>query len=403
MTDSLKSWILSFESGRQWLNKLSAPITKMQFTSYLKQYCKAVKKTPDELINLKMEGLKNVGTAKEWQAENLLETFFSKSKLSKSAKLNLRNAVFSFYKHNRRDLQKQTASNVKDETPESKKRNPSLEDLKALEDKAHLAKDKALIWFIASTSCRVGTVVLLKWEDLKPTENVNVPFSLEIESSRLKGSGVGKYKGLKQITFVHKYAYEKLEAYKKEAKLLGYDLKPESPLFIAYRQKGEIQQLSDKAINALFTNLSLMAFEDLETKRFSPHDLREFFQSSLESSGMQENLICPIMAHKAKGISQSYSSHNYKELMEKYETALPYLIPQTVEKVKAELEETKTEQQVQIESMKAEHKKEKEEQNKKIEELEDHFEAKLAETMRKAIDFINEAQKEANKKPKSRE
>ena len=53
--------------------------------------------------------------------------------------------------------------------------------------------------------------------------------------------------------------------------------------------------------------------------------------------------------------------------------------------------------------MKAEHKKEKEEQDKKIEELEDRFEEKLAETMRNAIDAINQFQKEAqtaNKKPK---
>jgi hypothetical protein len=39
----------------------------------------------------------------------------------------------------------------------------------------------------------------------------------EIESKRLKGAGIGKYKGLKQITFLHKFAFEKLEAYRKEA------------------------------------------------------------------------------------------------------------------------------------------------------------------------------------------
>ena len=48
---------------------------------------------------------------------------------------------------------------------------------------------------------------------------------MEIESKRLKGSGVGKYKGLKQITFVHKLAYDKLLAYKQEAQKKGYLLK----------------------------------------------------------------------------------------------------------------------------------------------------------------------------------
>ncbi len=397
MTESLKEWILSFSSGQTWLNKLSAPITKRQFTSYLKQYCEAVKKTPDELITLKMEGLKNVGTEKEFQAENLLEGFFSESKMSQSAKLNLRNAVFSFFKHNRRALEAQTASNIKAESPESKKRRPDLEDLTALEAKAHLAKDKAFIWFIASTSCREGTISLLKWEDLKPTENKNVPYSLEIDSTKLKGKGIGKYRGLKQITFVHRYAYEKLLDYKEEAKLLGYELKPESPLFIAYRQKGKIQALSDKSMNALFSNLSLMAFGDLEVKRFSPQDLREFFQSACESASIQSNMISPLMAHKIKGVDAHYSSHDKEELLVKYETALPWLIPETLEQVKAKSLEIKTQQQQQIEGLKAEHKKESEEQNKKIEELEDHFEAKLAETMKKAIDAINEFSKEAQK------
>ena len=111
----------------------------------------------------------------------------------------LKNAVFSFYKHNRRGLESQTASNIKNEPPESKMRKATLDDLVALESVTHSARDKALLWFFASTSVRVGTLVLLKWEDLKPTENPKVPFMLEIESKRLKGAGIGKYKGLKCV------------------------------------------------------------------------------------------------------------------------------------------------------------------------------------------------------------
>ena len=54
-------------------------------------------------------------------------------------------------------------------------------------------------------------------------------------------------------------------------------------------------------------------------------------------------MISPIMAHKVKGVDQHYSSHDYKELLAKYETALPFLLPQTVEKIKSELDQTKTE------------------------------------------------------------
>lgn len=234
MTDEQDSWIISYPSGRAWLNKLGSPRTKRIFTRYLKTYCDAVQKTPDELITIKIDGLKNVGTAKEWQAEDLLESFFAHCNMKPTAKLMLKNTVFSFYKHNRRALEAQTASNVKNEAPESKKRKPTLDDLKTLEISSHLARDKAIIWFMASTSCRVGTFALLNWKDLKPTGNPEVPYSLEIESKRLKGAGIGKYKGMKQVTFLHKYASEKLEAYKQEAKVKGYDLKPNLIVFRSF-------------------------------------------------------------------------------------------------------------------------------------------------------------------------
>ena len=348
MTDLKDAWLTSFPSGKTWLNKLGSPNTKRQFTNYFKIYCDTVQKTPEELINLKVEGLQNVGTAKEFQAENLLENFFSECKMKPTAKLMLKNAVFSFYKHNRRALEGQTASNIKNETPESKMRKPTLEDLEALESVTTSTRDKALIWFLASTSCRVGTLILLKWQDLKPTENMNVPFMLEIESKRLKGSGIGKYKGLKQITFLHRFAYEKLDAYKQEAKAKGYDLKEDSPLFCAYYNQGKIQGLGIKGINQIFDFLSLKAFGDLEKKRFSPHDLREFFQSALESANIQENMISPIMAHKIKGIAQNYSSHDFKELLSKYESALPYLVPKSVQELQDELIKSETEKEKRI-------------------------------------------------------
>ena len=81
-----------------------------------------------------------------------------------TARLMLRNAVFSFYKHNRRSIRsnKQQAT-LRMKPRESKKRKPTTEDLTVLESVSHSARDKALIWFFGSTSVRVGTLVLLKW------------------------------------------------------------------------------------------------------------------------------------------------------------------------------------------------------------------------------------------------
>ena len=108
MTEQRDAWLNSYPSGRAWLNKLGSQHTRKKFAEYFMAYCDAVKKNPYELISLKIEGLQNVGTAKEWQAEDLLESFFAQCDRKPTAKLMIKNAFFSFYKHNRRALEGQT-------------------------------------------------------------------------------------------------------------------------------------------------------------------------------------------------------------------------------------------------------------------------------------------------------
>ncbi len=54
-----------------------------------------------------------------------------------------------------------------------------------------------------------------------------------IEAERLKGGGKGKYRGTKQICFVHSLAAKKLKRYDEELKKRGIEIAPESPIFVA--------------------------------------------------------------------------------------------------------------------------------------------------------------------------
>jgi hypothetical protein len=144
MTEDRAIWINSFASGKIWQNKLGSKLTKQKFAEYFNIYSIAVQKNPDELLKLKRTPLefaillrdeKDASKIKENEAEDLLESFFAECKMKPTAKLMLKNAVFSFYMHNKRSLEPSTASNIKNETPESKKRKPTLEDLVALESR----------------------------------------------------------------------------------------------------------------------------------------------------------------------------------------------------------------------------------------------------------------------------
>jgi hypothetical protein len=280
----LISWILRFESGKTWYNKLVSEATKKVFLQRLRLYCDGIGKTPDELIELKVDGLRAVNTSKEFQAENSLETFLTTCNLTPNMKQGLKIAVLSFYARNRRRLEKDTAQNV--DVPEPKKRRPKTSDLIELENGFTYLRDKSLSAFIASTSFRDGTIPLLIWGDLKATNDPEIPYYLIIDSSRLKGKGRGKYKGIIQVGFIHYLAAEKLEAYEKELEWKGYQLNETDPIFIAYNKQSIVKPLSRHSIDALFTEASLRAWHDLKKKRFSPQDLRSFVQSALENAGV---------------------------------------------------------------------------------------------------------------------
>ena len=142
--------------------------------------------------------------------------------MTPSVKAESKNAIISFFKHNWRNLNPNVASDI--EAPEAKKRTPIIEDIQALDANMTTARDKALVWFFPSTAVRVETLTKLTKGDLKPTNDAEVPYYLEIEAKRLKGAGIGKYKGIKQVTFIHKLAWQKVQDYFAEAKRKGYNL-----------------------------------------------------------------------------------------------------------------------------------------------------------------------------------
>jgi len=269
MTDSLVQWILQYETGRAWYNKLLSEVTKCIYLQRFKRYCDAVEKNPDELIDLKVEGLKSINTSKEFQAENLFETFLATSALTPNMKDSVKNAVLSFYAKNRRRLEPDTAENI--QVPEPKKRCPKTQDLVELENAFTTLRDKALLWFVASAPFRLTSITRLKWSDLKPTNDREIPYCMVIEGARLKGSGQGKYKGIRQVCFLHYLASKKLEAYKMELARKGYHITEDDPIFIPYRKEGKPTAFSPFSIEANFGEACLRAWHNLEKKEvFAP-------------------------------------------------------------------------------------------------------------------------------------
>jgi hypothetical protein len=326
-TESLKKWLKSFHSGKVWLSKLRSNVTVRVYLPNFKRYCEATDKNPDELIRLKMEGQQNVGTNKEFQAEELHDLTIDGLDLTPHGKANMSMAVISFYKHNRRPF-----VNVKNfERPEAKKRTPTLSDIEDLGHVAKTRRDEFLIWFLATAPFREGTLDKLTFSDLVKTGDEELPIMVNVEAGRLKGNGRGKYKGLRQICFVNYFVETKLKDYVTEAKRRGIEINPETSLFVSYNGKGKAVKgsvLSKNRIRDIFSDLSLEAWDDLEQKRFSPHDIRSFTNTAMEKAKITENWRSVIMGHKPRGVKgKFYSDPATKELLAQFKTALPYIIP----------------------------------------------------------------------------
>jgi len=361
MTDSIDTWLLSFECGRTWFNSITAPRTKELYSKALKQYCDAVGKNPDELLELKVEGIRNIATSKEFQAEKLLDNFlYNNPDITIHIRIGILCAVKSFYKENWRELNKKVGEKLT--LPQAKKRTPTMQDLIAMDEVMMYQRDKAILWFLESAPFRVGTLTKLTWNDLKSTQQLLkenreklqgqvkrtleedqqiaklVPCYFEIKADRMKGAGQGKYVGVKQVAFLHHYAVEKLEKYKLELKKYGIEAKPDSQIFLAFTNnpynKGKGDTL--KNIGIIFTNACSMAWSDDENKKFSPQDMRDFLQSALEKVEVNPNLISPLLGHKVKGVDKHYSNHDIEEFLQVFVKALPLLVPQSAEQVRAE-------------------------------------------------------------------
>jgi integrase len=337
MIDDLIKWLKGFRSGQLWFVQLKSPETIRLYLPYLKTYCDATGKNPDELIGLKMEGQKQVGTNKEFIAEELHDIVITQLTVPDSVKSNISDAVKSFYKHNRRPL-----INIKKfDKPSPRERTPTLEDILDLDNVARTQRDKALLWLLTTAPFREATITKLKWSDFKETNDKELPLIINIESERLKGSGKGKYRGIKQICFVNHFVCDKILRYTKEAEAKGYKLNADDPVFFGYRGENgngngdKLKPLSDSAIRYTFQKMSLNAWHDLETKRYSPHDFRRFGETMMEKARINPNWINVIMGHKVRGVKGHYSKPSLEELKTQFKDVLPYIIPAHKQKVKS--------------------------------------------------------------------
>jgi len=298
----------------RWLRKIESSVSRNRYTRSLMGYCETTEKTPSELIALK----KN---SRDHDAEDLLDEFVEnaqKANYPNSMIWNIAITVKSFYKWNYQDLSrgagKITLVKVRPY------RTPDKETLLKFLEGAN-SRDKALISLVACTGISEGSLPQLKWNHIWSDlieKNLDIPH-IGLTSAEIKGKGKGKYEGVQQVTFLTPYARNALLSYRQWREIKEKKpLTPESYMFVTVT----------KPYNRLTIGNVSRIFKQRSTEtgiKFSPHDLRRFVQTGLETARLQPNWIKKILRHKVAGEENPYSQPKIEELREAYATALPQL------------------------------------------------------------------------------
>jgi len=305
----IELWASKYPEVMAWLPKIQA---KELSALSLYHFCKWAGKTPTELLAMKQD-------IRSLEIEKLLDKFVAipDDVLSNVKKFLRTNAVKSFFKHNYVDIARAAGAIQLVKTKDYNKL--SREGLRKLWTWAQNQRDKCLITFVNSTAVAKETLSQIKWKHLEENwQNLDLP-SLDLPPEILKGHGKGKYKGVRQITFLTPEAKRDLINYKEWIEQqAGRKMTPEDHIFLEtcypFRPEaydtlgGQIWQLSKR------TGVP-----------FTLHDGRRWVNTALEQIGISDNWAHKIRGRKVRGEDSPYSRPLVEQLRDKFREAVPIL------------------------------------------------------------------------------
>lgn len=306
-TNVIPVWANQYPEVRRWLAKLQ---DKDGNAWGLYKFCQWAGKIPPELLKVE-------SSAKE--VEKLLDEFVSAEieGYTNAIKFHCVTATKSFFRHNYVDLAKASGSMTLEKMKPYNM--PTKEGLRKLWSWALNPRDKSLITLVCSTAIAKETLSNLKWKHLEENwEKVELP-CVSVPAELLKGHGVGRYKGVQQVTFLTPEAKRDLITYKEWIEQrIGRKLTLEDHVFLAAQRPYD--SLMYGHLGKLIWDLSREAGVP-----FSWHDARRYVNTAMESVRMPSNWSRKIRGRKVRGEEAPYSRPAIEQLREKFREAVPLL------------------------------------------------------------------------------
>jgi hypothetical protein len=305
---TILAWAEKHKTVRVWLSKLHG--TKEQRTLSLWYYCSWIKKTPKELLALK-------SSFESKEAEKLLDSFIVDADYPDSLKWKTALAVRSFYRCNYRELHREAGK--MDYYQVKPQRNPSKSKRLELYNACYNPRDRALICLSLCSALALETLSNLRWSHFEENWQAQETPHISIPGELLKGHNKGKYRGIRQETFISSECKHELIKYREYmTKRHGVLWTEDMSVFLSNEQPYE--PLKYQAIGNAILRISREAHVG-----FGAHDGRRIVETALENVGTPRNWVQKIKGRKVRGEDSPYSKPAIEQLRKKYREALPEL------------------------------------------------------------------------------
>jgi len=315
-TNVMQLWANQYPEVMRWLTHLQK---KESSALFFYHFCEWAHKTPPELLALKEKDA--TITPPPNTVEKLLDEFCGADleDFTNTERYNTAIQVKSFFKWSYRSLEK--ACGVVNYEKVKPYNALNKEGLRKLYNRALNPRDRALIPFVTCTGIAKETLANLLWGHLEANwESKDLPTPMiDIGPELLKGHGKGKYKGVRQITFLTPEAKRELVNYKDwiEGKV-GRKLTPQDHVWLTTCKPYE--PLSYDVLAQV-----TIALSDRAKVPFSLHDGRRWVNTALEQIGISSNWARKIRGRKVKGEEAPYSQPQIEQLRAKFREAVPLL------------------------------------------------------------------------------
>jgi hypothetical protein len=210
-------------------------------------------------------------------------------------------------------------------------------------------RDRALILVACTSSMALETLSNLRWLHFEGNwQSQQIPH-VSVPSELIKGHGRGRYKGVRQETFITPEAKSELIKYREYMGKKGVNWTEDMNVFLSVEEP--YHALTYAGIARTIRNIS-----ENSGVAFSVHDGRRIVETALENINVPRNWVQKVKGRKVRGEDAPYSKPAVEQLRQKYREALPELefLAAEVEEhiIETRIEERTKEQTQQIQELK---------------------------------------------------